>query len=99
MGMSKRKVAEAARAARQQLEAYQRAGIRFVPATKDAGKSRRASGEASSKQQLLDRLAADVAACKLCPQLVQNRTQTVFGVGDPNAAICFVGEAPGYEED
>ncbi|HKJ88640.1 MAG TPA: uracil-DNA glycosylase, partial [Gammaproteobacteria bacterium] len=34
-------------------------------------------------------------ACSLC----QTRTQTVFGVGDPQARVMFVGEAPGAEED
>lgn len=33
--------------------------------------------------------------CKLC----KNRTNTVFGVGDPNAKIMFIGEGPGADED
>ena len=36
--------------------------------------------------------------CKKCP-LWQTRTNVVFGVGDPNADIMFVGEAPGENED
>ena len=39
-----------------------------------------------------------VAACTLCPLHV-HRTQAVFGVGDAQADILFVGEAPGEEED
>lgn len=39
-----------------------------------------------------------VSACQLC-DLAQTRTQTVFGVGDPDADWLFVGEAPGAEED
>lgn len=39
-----------------------------------------------------------VAACQAC-SLAQTRTQTVFGVGDPDAEWLFVGEAPGAEED
>jgi DNA polymerase len=31
--------------------------------------------------------------------LASTRTQTVFGVGNPNAKICFFGEAPGADED
>ena len=31
--------------------------------------------------------------------LADSRTQTVFGVGNPNAKICFFGEAPGADED
>lgn len=39
-----------------------------------------------------------VAGCVACV-LSKTRTQTVFGVGDPNAEWLFVGEAPGAEED
>ena len=39
-----------------------------------------------------------VAACTRC-DLSQTRTNTVFGVGDPNADWLIVGEAPGAEED
>lgn len=37
----------------------------------------------------------DCRRCKLC----DGRTNIVFGVGDPNAALMFVGEAPGEDED
>ena len=37
-------------------------------------------------------------ACALCP-LSQTRTNVVFGVGNPDAEILFVGEAPGENED
>ena len=40
-----------------------------------------------------------VLACAQCPQLVTSRQSVVFGVGDPNAALMFVGEAPGADED
>lgn len=39
-----------------------------------------------------------VASCEACV-LSKTRTQTVFGVGDPNAEWLFIGEAPGAEED
>ncbi len=51
------------------------------------------------KPAQLDVLRAEVAACTLCAELAASRTQTVFGVGDPNARICFFGEAPGADED
>lgn len=44
-------------------------------------------------------LAARVAQCTHCNELVQTRTQTVFGVGDRQADWLFIGEAPGAEED
>ena len=40
-------------------------------------------------------LGPDCQRCKLAP----TRTTIVFGSGNPNADIVFVGEAPGYEED
>jgi len=46
----------------------------------------------------LAELAARAAVCTLCP-LAQGRTRVVFGVGDPDAALMLVGEAPGYHED
>ncbi|MFZ9052731.1 MAG: uracil-DNA glycosylase [Woeseiaceae bacterium] len=39
-----------------------------------------------------------VAACRRCI-LHESRTQTVFGVGDPDADWMIIGEAPGAEED
>lgn len=40
-----------------------------------------------------------VAACTRCDELARTRTKTVFGVGDPQAKILFIGEAPGADED
>jgi len=43
-------------------------------------------------------LAREASGCVRCP-LSATRTQVVFGVGDPEADLLFVGEAPGREED
>lgn len=43
-------------------------------------------------------LADEAAGCTRCP-LAATRTQVVFGVGDPDADLLFVGEAPGRDED
>jgi len=40
----------------------------------------------------------NVASCTRCA-LAGGRTQVVFGSGDPNADLMFVGEAPGFHED
>ena len=37
--------------------------------------------------------------CQRCPSLCSSRTQVVFGSGNPQAQILFIGEAPGAEED
>ena len=42
--------------------------------------------------------AADAATCQRC-RLAETRTQVVFGVGDPEADLMFIGEAPGFHED
>ena len=44
-------------------------------------------------------LAERVAACVKCQELASTRKQTVFGVGNPEAKILFIGEAPGADED
>jgi DNA polymerase len=46
----------------------------------------------------LDQYAAQIADCTRC-RLAQGRTQVVFGVGNPEADLMFVGEAPGFHED
>ena len=43
-------------------------------------------------------LEAAVAACTAC-ELHRSRSNTVFGVGDRNAELMIIGEAPGAEED
>jgi len=40
-----------------------------------------------------------VAICVKCPHLASSRKHTVFGVGNPDAQLMFVGEAPGADED
>ncbi|MEX0678650.1 MAG: uracil-DNA glycosylase [Pirellulales bacterium] len=47
----------------------------------------------------LEVIRREVAACTLCDELAATRTQTVFGVGNPRARLCFLGEAPGADED
>jgi len=51
-----------------------------------------------SSQSDLQSLREKVANCTAC-ELHKTRTQTVFGVGNPNADLLIVGEAPGANED
>jgi uracil-DNA glycosylase len=46
----------------------------------------------------LQAYAEGVAGCTKC-RLAQGRTQVVFGAGNPDAELMFVGEAPGFHED
>ena len=41
----------------------------------------------------------DLGDCTRCPLHRQGRKQIVFGVGNPNAELMFIGEAPGADED
>jgi DNA polymerase len=45
--------------------------------------------------RILEREASGCIRCRLS----ETRTQVVFGVGDPEADLMFVGEAPGFNED
>jgi DNA polymerase len=53
----------------------------------------------SNKDESLAILADEVAQCVRCPELVASRSRTVFADGGSHAEICFVGEAPGADED
>src|SRR5207244_994265 len=51
------------------------------------------------RRQQLKVLTEQVCQCARCPELASTRTQTVFGVGQVGAELCFIGEAPGADED
>ena len=54
---------------------------------------------AGTKVERLAEVCSRVAVCTLCPHLAESRTQIVFGIGNPEAEIMFIGEAPGADED
>lgn len=51
------------------------------------------------KQQRLDQIKADILKQNICPDLAKTAKQLVFGDGNPDADIVFIGEAPGKNED
>ncbi len=53
----------------------------------------------SSKVEQLRHLAERASVCVKCPHLAARRHNVVFGVGNPDAKLMFVGEAPGEDED
>jgi uracil-DNA glycosylase family 4 len=53
---------------------------------------------ADGRRVRLPQLAIEVAGCTRCG-LSATRTQTVFARGNPEAQVCFIGEAPGADED
>ena len=54
--------------------------------------------DAVDRASALRAYADETADCMRCP-LAAGRTQVVFGVGNPDADLMFVGEAPGFHED
>ena len=52
----------------------------------------------SSKDELL-KLREKILKCKLCAELAKTRNKVVFGAGNIQARLVFVGEAPGADED
>jgi len=49
-------------------------------------------------RETLDQIRADLGECRRC-KLCEKRNHIVFGVGNPDARLVLVGEAPGREED
>ena len=54
---------------------------------------------ARSSAEVLARIREEIGDCTRCKLHTLGRTQIVFGVGNPNADLMFVGEAPGADED
>src|SRR5476649_1173528 len=52
-----------------------------------------------NKQTRLDQIKADILKNNVCPDLAKTAIQLVFGDGNPDADIVFIGEAPGKNED
>ena len=46
----------------------------------------------------MERIQADIGDCKRC-RLCEKRNKIVFGSGNPQAKLAFVGEGPGADED
>jgi len=53
----------------------------------------------ATKQKKLDQIEADIIKDNVCPDLAKQATQLVFGDGNADADIVFIGEAPGKNED
>ncbi len=54
---------------------------------------------AAEKASAMAALRERALVCQKCPALARSRKNVVFGVGDINASLMFVGEAPGADED
>jgi uracil-DNA glycosylase len=52
-----------------------------------------------TKEERLESIKRQASICQMCPEIVKERRNVVFGEGDPDAALMIVGEAPGARED
>jgi len=82
-----------------QPSAQQASSIVATKSLFDAAASEQRIVPPADRPAALDLIRREVVACTRCKELAAGRTQTVFGVGNPNARICFFGEAPGADED
>ena len=82
------------------LRYLQRLGVAelpvVLPSPRGAPKASNPASPPAAAQ--LAQLKASVQDCQAC-RLHEGRRQVVFGTGNPEADLVFVGEAPGYEED
>ena len=53
----------------------------------------------AARAQVLEALRQEIGDCTRCPLGFAGRHSIVFGDGDPNARLLFVGEGPGADED
>ena len=85
----------------ERLAAPQAAPARELPAAPAAAAPAKPAPrdlDRRSRERALAAIAAEVASCTRC-RLCEGRTNAVPGEGDPEAAVMFVGEGPGEQED
>jgi DNA polymerase len=58
-----------------------------------------ATADSGDRVSALRLIREDIGDCTRCRLHKQGRKQIVFGVGNPNADLMFIGEAPGADED
>lgn len=91
--------------AKQFLEREKKRGLELIRMRPETWGALEAAGQRTDPVQeegdpaaLLKELSAVVEGCAKC-SLASTRTNVVFGQGNPNAKLVFVGEAPGADED
>jgi uracil-DNA glycosylase family 4 len=85
-------------AARSQFEYLADLGLEYQKVVLPAGPDAQNPVVAISGEETLDTVFTDLGDCQRCG-LGASRTKLVYGVGNPNARLVLVGEAPGREED
>jgi DNA polymerase len=87
------------------LEFYQALGFESLPInppsppfSKGGKRGFEKGGQGGIKEADLKSLREEIGDCKRC-RLSKGRTNIVFGEGNPDTRLMFIGEAPGKEED
>ena len=96
--MSREALADIVATVHEYVRYLQRLGVTELPLRQVAGSRQQAEGVVLPAAVRLQQLAEAVRDCRKC-RLHQGRTQVVFGTGNADADLVFVGEAPGEEED
>jgi DNA polymerase len=74
-------------------------GISRDPVWRNKGGSKDSLRVFTSPAEALGAVRHEIGDCTRCKLHTLGRRQIVFGVGSPDAALMFVGEAPGADED
>lgn len=82
---------------------YDESFRRGAPAVEDGGTASATAtgvhaGDPATRRRRLEAVAEEAAGCKSCA-LWRGRTTVVFGDGNPDADLMFIGEGPGADED
>ncbi|MBL7068768.1 MAG: uracil-DNA glycosylase [Candidatus Omnitrophica bacterium] len=92
-----REILEMIKSVKSLIELETESGIReYLKDPKD--KEAITRGKERSEESALEEVELGVMSCRLCG-LSKGRNNVVFGAGNPNAKLMYVGEGPGYEED
>ena len=71
----------------------------FINFLKNQPKGYTYSEQKTGNKEKLEELKIQYKNCEKCPLAKQGRNQVVFGKGNPNAKLMFIGEGPGRDED
>jgi uracil-DNA glycosylase len=96
----KQEALEVISALRSYMEEQQRLGIKIIPAFTPAADEMKVPRPMPPhlKKDALQGIREEIGDCTRC-RLHKGRKNIVFGVGNPDALLVFVGEGPGAEED
>jgi uracil-DNA glycosylase len=70
-----------------------------IPTDMPKPRTAAATAKPANRESALRLIREDIGDCTRCRLSKQGRKQIVFGVGNPNAELMFIGEAPGADED